>query len=145
MSSFIFETSVAQISREMFCHSTETIFSSCSLLERLCCSTFLFKISQKFCIELKSSGHSFCFFSLETLVQFWQSVWIVMLEYSPSARFLETGSHVSASILVYIQTFKTSMKSCHCVSILAQYVVNLATLLALCFPMRLGQGQLAYE
>lgn len=40
---FMEETSTVQISGEMFSHSSEITFSSCSLLEGLCGSTSLFK------------------------------------------------------------------------------------------------------
>ena len=66
-------------------------FFNCSLLEGLFCSTFLFKILQ---LGFKSFDiHGQLFSSFET--PFASVLWIViMLEYSSSAKLLETGSHL---------------------------------------------------
>ena len=63
-------TSVAHISGEMFCHSSERIFFSCSFLEGLCCSLHDFGSVLWFIIMLECSFYavlcqraSNCFFS----------------------------------------------------------------------------------
>ncbi len=63
------DTSLAQISGEIFCHSSQIILFSCSLLESFCFSTFHFKIPLQVFHWLQVGGHtwighSFQFFTL---------------------------------------------------------------------------------
>ena len=89
---------------EVFCHSLDNFSQQRgSLLERLCCSTSLFKIPQRCSVGIKSGGilgHNF--HCLLLAVWFWSLLcWNILLLQS----FWRMAAMLSDSILVYPQAF----------------------------------------